>query len=204
MNVAVMFSGGKDSVFSTFWALMQGFSVDLLTVMPEKDSMMFHHPNIEWTKLQAKAMGLKQTILSASDAEWESKVLNVLKDYDAVISGAVASEYQRRRIDKIAEKLSIPSYAPMWHKSEDLLKEILNNFEVLLISVSAEGLTKEHLGKPLFLNQKQGIHPYLEGGEGETFVTNAPIFKKKIIIEELEVHWEGIRGWAEIKKARLF
>ena len=43
----------------------------------------------------------------------------------------------------------------------------------------------------------------LEGGEGETFVTDAPFFKKRIVIEEWDKSWDGIRGVAKIKKAKL-
>ncbi|MBI5051497.1 ATPase, partial [Candidatus Micrarchaeota archaeon] len=44
MNVANLFSGGNDSVFSLFWSLSQGFEPVLVTVKPQEYSMMFHHP----------------------------------------------------------------------------------------------------------------------------------------------------------------
>src|SRR3989338_5952755 len=60
MKVAVLFSGGKDSTYSVFWSLTQGFEPILITVKAEAYSMMFHHPNIDKTKLQAKAIGTEQ------------------------------------------------------------------------------------------------------------------------------------------------
>ena len=48
-----------------------------------------------------------------------------------------------------------------------------------------------------------GIHPFLEGGEGETFVADAPFFKKKIMIKKWKKSWDGVRGVAEIVEAEL-
>jgi len=208
MHVAVLFSGGKDSVFATFWAMQQGFDVTLVTVEPEEYSMMFHHPNIKATKLQAEALGLKQTFVKASDKDWHSKLKAALTKLKVkgIVTGAIASEYQRRRIENIGEELGIPTYCPLWHKEEALLSEMLDNMEIFVIAVSADGLGPELLGRPLKeLVEKKvpGIHPMLEGGEGETFVTDAPFFKKRIVIEEWHKTWDGVRGVAEIKKARL-
>src|SRR2546430_11761624 len=59
LRVAVSFSGGKDSAYATWIAMHQGSDVSLVTVKPcSADSLMFHHPNVEWTRLQAQSMGL--------------------------------------------------------------------------------------------------------------------------------------------------
>jgi len=208
MKVAVLFSGGKDSAFATYWALYQGFEPVLVTVEPEEYSMMFHHPNILFTKLQAKAMEMKQAFVKATDKNWEGKLKEAFLKLKAggIVTGAIASEYQRRRIENIGEELGIPTYCPLWHKEEALLPEMLENFEIFVTAVSAEGLGKELLGAPLselVAKKIPNIHPLLEGGEGETFVTDAPFFKKRIVIEEWHKTWDGVRGVAEIKKARL-
>lgn len=203
-----LFSGGKDSAFSTFWAMFQGFDVTMVTIQSEAYSMMFHHPNIEWTKMQAQAAGLPHLVIK-TDKENElkdmEKAISKLKP-DAIITGAVASEYQKQRIEQIGENLGIATYSPLWHKQEILMDEMLENFEIYTVAVSAEGLGPEFLAKPfseLVEKAPKNIHPFLEGGEGETFVTNAPFFRKKIIIDEWDVKWDGVRGIAEIKKAHL-
>jgi len=208
MQVAVLFSGGKDSVFAVFWALTHGFEPILITVKPPEYSMMFHHPNVDATKLQAEAMGLKQVFVETSEDNWPEKLIHSFKEVGAkgIVTGAIASEYQRRRIDSIGEELSIPTYAPLWHKGNELMDEMLAYFEILVIAVSAEGLGPEFLGKPLeniVKANKPGIHPFLEGGEGETFVVDAPFFKKRIVIKKWEKTWDGIRGTALIKEAFL-
>jgi len=208
MRVAVLFSGGKDSCFAAFWALEQGFEPVLVTVEPEEYSMMFHHPNIRFTRLQAKAMGLKQVFVKATEKDWAEKLKAAFRRLKAegIVSGAIASEYQRRRIENVGEELGIPTYSPLWHKEETLLPEMLENMEIVVTAVSADGLGPELLGRPLaeLVGKKvPGIHPLLEGGEGETFVCDAPFFSKRIVIEEWKKNWDGVRGVALIKKARL-
>jgi diphthine-ammonia ligase len=208
MRVAVLFSGGKDSCFAAFWALSQGFEPILVTVEPEEYSMMFHHPNIRSTRLQAKAMGLRQVFVKATEKDWADVLLRTFRSLHAegIATGAIASEYQRRRIENIGEELGIPTYSPLWHKEEALKGEMLENMEIFVTAVSAEGLGPELLGRPLSELLKKnvpGIHPLLEGGEGETFVCDAPFFKKRIVIEKWEKSWDGVRGVALIRKARL-
>jgi uncharacterized protein (TIGR00290 family) len=94
----------------------------------------------------------------------------------------------------------------MWHKEKELLPEVLEKYEVYVSAVSAEGLGSDLLGEPLkklVERNVPGIHPMLEGGEGETFVCDAPFFKKRIVIEEWEKSWDGVRGIARIKKAKI-
>jgi len=203
MKVAVLYSGGKDSNFALFWALTQGFDSILVTVKGEKYSMMFHHPNIDKTKLQSRSIGIKQYFLKTDDKNWHNNLKKLLKrlKVNGIVAGAVASEYQRRRIDKLGEELGIPTYSPLWHKEDELLNEMLEYFEIYVTAVAAEGLGKELLGKPfseIAKRNSKNIHPFLEGGEGETFVANTPFFKRKIKIKKWKIKWDGVRGEAEI------
>ncbi len=204
MKVAVLYSGGKDSNFALFWTLTQGFEPVLITVKPEKYSMMFHHPNIEKTALQASALGIKQHFLETDDKHWHTKLKALLKklSVEGIAAGAIASEYQRRRIERLGEELSIPTYAPLWHKEGELMQEMLKYFDACIIAVAAEGLGKEWLGKKfseLVRANVPNIHPFLEGGEGETYVVNAPFFRSKIKIKKWKKKWDGIRGEAELE-----
>jgi ABC transporter with metal-binding/Fe-S-binding domain ATP-binding protein len=203
MLVAVLFSGGKDSVYATGWAMEQGFELVLLTVRPPEYSMMFHHPNIGATKKQAEAMGLEQVFVETTEEDWRGKLIAALRTLGArgIVTGAIASTYQKSRIDSIAKELGIPSYAPLWHAGPEKMEEMLRTMEIYVTAVSAEGLGPEFLGEPLeklIKAKKPGIHLFLEGGEGETFVANAPFFKKRIIIKSWKKTWDGVRGVAEI------
>ncbi len=212
MKSAVLFSGGKDSTMAAFFSIFQGWDTELVCIKSEEDSYMFHHPNTEFCKYQAESMGLPIHYVQTnnnkelSDLKRELKKLKV----DCVVSGAVASEYQKQRIDQIAEELSIRSFSPLWHKNTEILKEILEYLETYIVHIAAEGMDKKFLGKRFDSGmvdyfQKLKIHPFLEGGEGETFVADAPFFKERLQIKK----WEYLMGKssstakiAEIKRAK--
>jgi len=206
VQVACLFSGGKDSCFSLFCALERAWTPILVTMKPVPYSMMFHHPNIEWTKLQAEAMRLPQIFVKPNEGQEELDALeNTLSELDiqGIFAGAIDSDYQKQRIDKIGENLGIPTYSPLWRKKEPMYSEVLEYFETYIIAVSAEGLGPELLGTKFQIQKAKGVHPFFEGGEGETFVTDAPFFKKRIIIDKWEKDWDGVRGVAKIVSAHL-
>lgn len=205
-KVACLFSGGKDSVFAAFWAMHSGWSPVLVTVLPEPYSMMFHHPNANWTSLQAQAMRLPQVTLEATKENELEELKSTLSELEiqGIITGAIASEYQKQRIDKIGQELNLPTYSPLWHKENVLQREMLSHFETYITAVSAEGLGPELLGEPLSkMGKVKNIHPLLEGGEGETFVADAPFFEERIEIKKWKKEWDGVRGIAHIKDAVL-
>ncbi len=212
MKAAVLFSGGKDSVFAAFWAIQQGFEVGLLAIRGEKDSMMFHHPNIQFCKEQAECIGLQITFVDANNENELEKMKEALKEIGAggVVAGAIESEYQKQRIDGIAEELGIASHAPLWRKRENLLMEMWKYFEIYIVSASAEGMGEEWLGRKFdenaveeLRNKKVQVHEFFEGGEAETFVADAPFFKKRIEILEWERIWEKTSGTAKISNLKF-
>jgi len=210
MKVAVLFSGGKDSVFAAFACEQQGWDVSLLTIEPAEYSTMFHHPNIGWCAQQAEAMGMPFKMVEA-DGEREEDELSTIKEalremrVDGVATGAIESEYQKQRIDKIAHELGIRSFSPIWRTGNTLISEQCDYLDTHVVAVSADGLGKNDLGARFdskFVERvrkmKPAISPHLEGGEGETFVANAPFFAKALKIKEMEKEWDGSRGVAKI------
>jgi diphthine-ammonia ligase len=222
MNIAILFSGGKDSVYSTWVVQHQGWNINtLLTVMPySRDSLLFHHPNVEWTHLQAEAMGLAhRTIRAAQNNELMdlSHDLVRLKTDQAVsglVTGAVASDYQKNRFDNMCDAIGLKTYAPLWHKNPKRLVEDLKKagFRIILTAVAAKGLDESWLGRELSdqewsrlerLSQIHGIHLTGEGGEYESFVLDAPHFGKIVEIEKSRIEWNGDRGRLVIEAASL-
>jgi len=187
--------------------------------MPENiNSWMFHGVNIHLTKLLSKALDIP--IVYESTPGEKEKELNDLKkvleklDIDGVISGAISSEYQRTRIEKICHMVGIKSFTPIWHKKQrQLLEEELQaGFKIMIVSVSANGLDKSWLGRTIdencikelvSLQTKYKINIAGEGGEYETLVLDGPILKKKIVLENVEVEWKRDHGMLIVKKARL-
>ncbi len=220
----MLFSGGKDSTFALWCAQMQGWDIEtLVTVFPEsQESWMFHYPALKWTKLQAQAMELPQTVIPTKGEKEEeladlSAGLQKLKKatgIDTVISGAVASEYQKTRIDNICDELDLKSIAPLWHKNQEQLvaEQIASGFEIILTACNALGLDEEWLGKRLAqsdvpklakLREKYGLSVAFEGGEAETFVLAAPMFKKPLRVIRSAPIWSRDSGHLELEGVRL-
>ncbi len=208
MRLATLFTGGKDSTYAIYLAKKLGHEITCLITLKSKnpDSYMFHTPAIELTELQAEAMELP-LITENTKGEKEKELIDLEKaikkakqkhDFQAILTGALFSEYQKTRIEKIAEKLNLKTISPLWHKpQEELMQELIdNNFQFIFTAVAAEGLDKSWLNKIITkkdieklkeLNKKIGINIGGEGGETESLVINCPLFKKKIIIKESEI-----------------
>jgi ABC transporter with metal-binding/Fe-S-binding domain ATP-binding protein len=224
MRVAVLFSGGKDSTFAIHKSLQAGHEIKyLVTVFPKgKESFMFHWPALEITKLQAESMGLKQIVQRTEGKKEEElmdleKALSKIKDeIDAVVTGAVASNYQKTRVDKICQKLNLKHISPLWGMNpENLLREMISSgFNIILTGVASEGLGQDWIGKSIDenavnqlkkLNERFGVNISFEGGEAESLVLDGPIFKKRIEITDSEKVWDSktSSGYLEIKKVVL-
>ena len=206
-RVVVLFSGGKDSTYAAFCAMQMGHEVDLLTIIPEKYSMLFHFQNLHMCKIQAKLMGLKHVEARVKNGEDELGVLKcTLKKLKPAMlfTGGYSSEFQKHRFDLVCEELGIVSKSPLWHKTpKDIFEDLIENFEICIVGVAAGGLGKEHLGKwydRTFAThlRKNKIDPLLEGGEAESFVANAPFFKKRILVRGFDTALDGSAGFANI------
>ena len=223
MKVAVLFSGGKDSTMAFYKAVEDGHQVKYFVslISDNPASYMFHVANIHITELSAEAMGiplLKKVTKGIKEEELDDLML-VLKDLkdkgvEGIYSGALHSVYQKSRIDNICKELGLKSVAPLWHRDpEEYMREIIDlGFDVIITSVSAEGLDESWLGKKIDLavldeiidlNKKYGIHMAFEGGEAETLVLDGPVFNKRIKIVDSEVIWERDSGYFLIKEAIL-
>ncbi|EMR75459.1 PP-loop superfamily ATP-utilizing enzyme, partial [Thermoplasmatales archaeon SCGC AB-540-F20] len=77
-----------------------------------------------------------------------SKILkDILKDLkiDGVISGAIASEYQRTRIEKNLQRIGNKNHlTPIWHKNQELIlrDQISAGFKIIVVGVFAHGFDK--------------------------------------------------------------
>jgi diphthine-ammonia ligase len=223
MRLGVLFSGGKDSTLALHKAAEKAEAVCLITLVSEnKESYMFHTPNIDVTALQAEALGLP-LIRKVTKGKPEEE----LKDLDAaitqaingfkiegIVTGAVESVYQAARIQQICNGLGVWCVNPLWKRNQkDLLEEtVAKGFKTVISGVFAYPLDKKWLGKQIdealiqklvALSEEYGLSPSGEGGEIETTVLDAPLFKKKIEVLDSEVEAQGNSGVFRIKQARL-
>jgi diphthine-ammonia ligase len=223
MRLGVLFSGGKDSTLALHLAAEKEQVSCLITLVSKNpESYMFHTPNIDMTALQAETLGLP-LVSVATAGNKEEELLDLKKaiaqaktqfKLDGVVTGAVESVYQASRIQRLCHDLDLWSFNPLWKCNQKNLLEILivRRFQVLISGVFAYPLDEKWLGKQLDsamigrlieLQEKYGISPSGEGGEIETTVLDAPLFKKRIEILESEISARGNSGVYRIKQSQL-
>ena len=220
MRVAALVTGGKDSALALYKAMNEGYTVAyLVTMVPKRsDSWMFHYPNIHLSDLFAEAVGIPH-VKAETSGEKEVELEDLKKtlsnlDIEGVVSGAIVSNYQKTRIEKICKELGLRSITPLWQQNpKELLEELLTlRIDTIIVGVYAHGFTAEWLGRKIDraavnaleeLNRKYQVSFVGEGGEYETLVLDAPFFKKKIELVETEKVWEKSSGYLQIKKAVL-
>jgi len=220
VRVAALFSGGKDSTYAAFVAMQRGWEVThLLSILPEdRDSMLFHTPNLHLAPLQAEAMGIpliRETAAMGGEGELDA-LRRIFRrvDVDGVIVGAIASDYQHARVNRIADEIGLRVFAPLWRRDPTrLVYDYLEaGFDIAFSSVSAEGLDASWLGRRwddrviqelLRLQRTRGVHPCGEGGEFETLVLDAPPFERSIDVVRATPDWRGTAGVWRVDEARL-
>jgi diphthine-ammonia ligase len=215
-----LFSGGKDSTYAAYTAVQRGWDLThLLSVFPEdRDSMMFHVPNLHLTAMLAEAMG--RPLVTETAKSGEAAELDALRrlfqriEVDGVVVGAIASDYQHDRVNRVADESGLRVFAPLWrHDPRRLIRDYLAaDFQILFSSVSAEGLDASWLGRRwdegvvedlLRLQRVHGVHPCGEGGEFETLVLDCPLFRQRLDIVRAEPQWDGTAGVWRVLEARL-
>lgn len=220
LRVAALVTGGKDSALALHRTLKKGYEVEhLVTMVPQReDSWMFHYPNIHMADLFAQAVGIP--LVKAETSGIKEAELTDLKqvlarlDVDAIVTGAIFSQYQKKRVDEICQELGLKHISPLWHEAPlELLKETVTlNMETIIVGVYAYGFDETWLGRKINedtikdlveLNRKFQVSLVGEGGEYETLVLDAPFFKKKIQLIETKKIWEGQSGYSIVKKAVL-
>ncbi len=226
MRLGILFSGGKDSTYAAYLAKKEGNDIACLITLVSENlaSYMFHTPSIDKAVEQAEAMGTHIIVCSTKGEkekeleDLEDAIKEAIKRYkiEGLVTGALASDYQASRIQKICDKLKIKCVNPLWKMNpeqywDDLLKD---NFKIMIIGVASDGLGKEWLGKTIGkeeleklkkLSKKYLFHMGFEGGEAETFVLDCPLFKRALEVVEGEVHWDDKdkTGTYEIKELKL-
>ncbi|MCA9828116.1 MAG: diphthine--ammonia ligase [Nitrosopumilus sp.] len=225
MQLASLFSGGKDSTFAIYLAQKQGHQIAcLLSIFPKsEESRLLHHPNIKWTNLQSQSMNIPQLTINSSSDEPDKELedlgnlLDTAKDLfgiEGLVHGGIKSMFQKERFETLCSKFNLVPIAPLWN-SEPL--QYMNNlvdsgFKFIITTVSSGGLNDSWLGKCISkpdiiilknLSEKHGFNLNFEGGEAETFVIDCPLFSNSIKIKKYKKTWDEYRGRFEIVDAEL-
>ncbi len=197
VRLAALVSTGKDGLLAAHIMKKQNYDISCLVTIASKnpDSYMFHTPNVWLAKLQAEAMAVP-IVFWETEGEKEKELDDLFEalkkakekfDVEGIVSGAIYSNYQRQRIEKIADSLGLKIFSPLWHiDQEQEMQELLaEGFEFVMQSVAAYGLDKGWLGKRIGkdeidklaeLEKKYKLNIAGEGGEYESLVLDCPLF----------------------------
>ncbi len=222
MKLAVLFSGGKDSTLAMHIAKRYSHNIELLlSVSPQKaESYMFHYPNTNLTKIQSKALNIPLiSVKTEGKKEKELKALFYLfnkakkEGIEGIVTGAVKSTYQAERIQKVAYEYKLEVFNPLWQKEDEEILELLEKYKIkaIITGIAAYPLSSELLGKNILevkeelldFKKKYNISAVGEGGELETFVTDAPMFEKTIDIIKTTKEYKNYSGQMIISEVKL-
>jgi diphthine-ammonia ligase len=213
MKVIALLSGGKDSVCAIETARGFGWDVPVaLTMHPAADdAWMYHTPNLPVVRGIAECLGL--SLIEAPSRTGQIEEVEDLEDalreakeelaLDGVVSGALASEYQRTRIESACHRVGLKSFAPLWHKEPVSYVSSLvhGGWDIRFSRTAADGVSPSWLGEPLddkkyesMRNHRARPHVAGEGGEYETLVLDAPAFTSRLVVDEARVLAEGSRA----------
>jgi len=220
VRLASLFSGGKDSTYSTYLMEQQGHTIDVLVSIEPADrhSWVFHTPNLHLLPLISEAMQKNLATAQSTGSEDSDlaalfRVLSGL-DIDGVITGAIASDYQWDRINGVCEDLGLRTFSPLWRKDQKMvLRELVDcGIRAIIVGVYAEGLERgflgarldhECIGRLIELEESRGINVSGEGGEYETLVLDSPMHIAPIEVMETDQVITRDGGRLTVVKARL-
>ncbi|XP_003379421.1 conserved hypothetical protein, partial [Trichinella spiralis] len=222
MKVVALLSGGKDSCFNLMKCVENGHQATCVANLRPPDgiddleSYMFQTVGHEGISTIAEVLELpliSRTIHgSSSNCEIEyfdttndevedmkQLLLEAKKLYnvEAVSSGAIASNYQKNRIDYICERIDLESLTYLWQRDQvALLNDMMEQqLDAVIVKTASMGLlpnvylgktVRESFEKFLQLKNDYGFNVCGEGGEYETMVVHCPLFKRRIVIEHVE------------------
>ncbi|KAL5770554.1 hypothetical protein ACOSP7_014708 [Xanthoceras sorbifolium] len=226
MKVVALVSGGKDSCYAMMKSIQYGHQiVALANLMPaddsvdELDSYMYQTVGHQIVVSYAECMGLplfrrriqgstrhqklSYRMTPGDEVEDMFILLNEVKrqmpSVTAVSSGAIASDYQRLRVESVCSRLGLVSLGYLWKQDQSLLLQemITNDIKAITVKVAAMGLDPgKHLGKEIAflesylhkLKELYGINVCGEGGEYETLTLDCPLFvNARIVLDEFQV-----------------
>jgi len=223
MDVAILYSGGKDSTYAIEYALEKKWNIKyLLSVKPNRtDCYLFHFATVELTRNISEFLGIRQIYATCTEADPVKEAMivkNIVEQnpVDSVILGGIGlQETQIKSIRDALFPLGIDVFAS--HAGYDhltLMKEMIRKgYEIILTEVAADGLGKNWLGQRLNeknldefvkLSKKYGFHIGGEGGPYNTLVCDGPIFPKRLEIVSFDKIMDGeFNGYIEAKEVKI-
>lgn len=195
-RIVALTSGGKDSNAAIHRIQRRNNKIRCLLSLrsQNKESYMFDskktRKDIDWQSEQLDISLIFQETKGEKEKELEDLRKGLERAIDqynveGVVAGAIASTYQRDRVEKVAEELGLKVFVPLWQENQENYMRwlIREGFEVSITDVAARGLDESWVGKILDkdnidqlieLSEEYGFNAAGEGGEYETKVIKFP------------------------------
>ncbi|MAH32838.1 hypothetical protein CL615_00425 [archaeon] len=209
MNVAILYSGGKDSTFAIDCALEKGWNIKyLVSIKPNRtDCYLFHYATVEHTKELSKILKIPHILkeCTVADPKQEAQIVKKIieekqktEPVDVVILGGTGlQETQLRSIQEVLMPMGIESFAAHAGEDHDIAfqKMLDKGYEIMITQVASAGLmpwlgktlTKDNFPELKKDSEKYKFHVGFEGGYADTLVLNCPIFDKKLQVDDYKI-----------------
>jgi uncharacterized protein (TIGR00290 family) len=219
MKVVVSWSGGKDSCYATYKAIQEGFEISsLLIMMSDRGKSNFHMISQELIDTQSEALCLPVVMRSTKPETYEQEFKNALRQAKTngiagIVTGDICdvAQHEAGWLERVCREVGMEPIRPLWHRdTRQILNEFISlGFKATVVRVNTSVLGMEWLGRQLnseFCNDilKVGsVDLCGEHGEYHTFITDGPLFKKRIEILETKKNMSNSWGHLEITRFQI-
>jgi uncharacterized protein (TIGR00290 family) len=195
MRVVSLWSGGKDSCFACYKAIIEGHQVVSLFNFIEKDekTSLSHGLSPEIIEKQARSIGIplmQKAMPKATYREDFKKLVLEWKEKEnirGVVFGDIYLQEHKDWIDKVCAESNVEAIFPIWMiDTKELAEKIIDSgFKAIVVSVRADIEASEKwlgsiIDKDFIQGLAPGIDPCGENGEFHTFVFDGPLFKQPV------------------------
>lgn len=196
----------------------------LLNIRSEKEDLyLLHTINSRWVDTHAQLMSMPIRVFYIRGDDEKREVAEIIskvaRETNAryLVSGVIASSFQKRILDSIASINGLEHLSPLWGSDQErLLREevVKERIEFIIVAAQAMGLTEGWVGRVISserdveelirLSRRYGFSPVGEGGEYESYVISSPLFKgKRIRVDGVKKWYKAGWGYFYIERAEI-
>lgn len=212
----ISWSGGKDSCLAYYWALYNGYQVESLLSMLNKEEdgnwLWPHRLSPSILRTQAEALGvesLQKNIRVVDYCDYDKAFLSALEELrDRGITHGIFGDngigeknalQHRQWVTEMCSSLGITPIFPLWDLERGrIIQDFINlGFKAVIITADNDNLGYGWLGAKLDDNMltelKRRASTNEEGNVGyyHTFVVDGPVFHRELDIQESEHIYVG-------------
>jgi len=209
MRVVASWSGGKDSCFACYKAMLGGFEVShLLNFVSRDERCMSHGLDSKLMVAQSQAIGIPIIQREVTWDTYEDSFKTAMTELkrmgvEGAVFGDIDIQEHKDWVYRVCRYVDVTPIEPLWDLNpEQILTELIDEgFEAIVVNVKADLFGEEWLGRKVDkgfledlrnLQNKHKLHICGESGEYHTLVTDGPIFKRRIkILDNRRVLREG-------------